>query len=132
MQRIRLHSNGSPGNEFCRPPHQHLVGEVRGQHRPAILWPPPQQSHRHIPGAAAQIQNLCVTPGEHLAKRTCRPPPPNPVNIAGEDMVQQIVAWGDLVEHGAHGCGCAGLIPGPVGLSSSRHDYLPLSEGRRM
>ncbi len=47
-------------------------------------------------------------------------------------MVQQIVARGDLVEHRAHGGSCAGLIPGPIGLSSRRHDYLLLSESRRI
>jgi hypothetical protein len=47
-------------------------------------------------------------------------------------MVQQIVARSDLVEHRAHSCGGAGFIPGPFGLSSRRHDYLLLSESRRM
>src|ERR1700677_1852507 len=48
-------------------------------------------------------------------------------------MVQQIVARGDLIEHGADGGRCTGFVSGPLWLSARRdHGYVPPAERRRI
>ena len=99
MERVCLDGERSPGAKFCRPAQQHLVGEVGRQHGSSILRPMAQQRQRHIPGSTAEVENLRIGPGRASAKTACRPAPPDPVDIAGEHMIQEIVAGGDSIEH---------------------------------
>src|ERR1700733_1696953 len=133
MEGIGFNGDSTLGSELCRTAQQHLVGEVGGQYWLGILWPASQQRQRHIPGSTAKIQNLCVRLGQHLAKTACRPAPPDTVDVAGQDMVQQVVAGGDLVEHGADRCLRADLVSGSFWLSARRgHGYLLPAESWRI
>jgi hypothetical protein len=63
----------------------------------------PEQSQRHVSGTAAGIENGGLGLRKNGVEATCGAAPPEAVDVAGKDMIQQIVARGDAVEHLPYG-----------------------------
>ena len=74
----------------------------------------------HVAGAAAEVENTCFRPREDLAEGACGAPPPGAINAARKDVIQDVVAVGDVVEHLLH-VGGGGLR---VGLRGRRQGVL--------
>ena len=102
MQRIGLDHRGSSPGQFRPSPHQHLRRKIRRHNRLCILRTPPQQRQGHIACAAANIQHLRLRPLQNRPESPRRPPPPRPIHIARQHMVQQIVTRRNAVEHRPH------------------------------
>ena len=81
---------------------QHLLRKIRRNHRLSVRRPPPQQRSGHVAGAAANVQHLRLRPRQNIPEAPRRPPPPRPVHIAREHMVQQVIARSNAVEHLPH------------------------------
>src|SRR5262249_47338312 len=76
---------------------QHFVREVAGQH-----GMPLRQRKRQIAGAAADIEHARIGPVENVPQFPHRPRAPVAIDVVGEQVIRQIVAMRDAVEHAAH------------------------------
>jgi len=81
---------------------EHAAGEVGGEDGARTFRPVFEEGHGHVAGAAADVEDGRVRPGEDLAKAARRAPPPEPVNVGAEHVVEQVVARGDGVKHLPH------------------------------
>src|ERR1017187_273045 len=64
-----------------------------------------EESHGHVAGAAADVEDSGIGVGEDGPEAPRRAPPPEPVHVGGEHMIQQVVPRRNGVEHLAH-CSC--------------------------
>src|ERR1017187_3647935 len=62
----------------------------------------PHQGHCHIACPAADVQHRRIGISQNRLEPPCSLPPPKPVYIGGEHMIQQVVPWRNLVEHLTH------------------------------
>jgi hypothetical protein len=62
----------------------------------------PAQRQGHVGGAAAQVERARAGALQDFAEEARRPPPPQLVDVEGEQVVEQIVAGRDGGEHRAH------------------------------
>jgi len=76
----------------------------------SILGTQSQQCQRHVPCSTADVQDCCFRAGEDALKSTRRTSPPEAVNLAGKNMVQQVIAGSNVIKHPAYRmCGAGGV-----------------------
>ena len=73
---------------------EHLAGEVHAHHRHPCRMP--RRFDREIAGAGAEVEDAGATPQLQL-RDSPRPPPP--IEPGAEDVVEQVVARRNRVEH---------------------------------
>jgi hypothetical protein len=98
------------------------VGKIRAENLIRCLSRPPPERERHVTGAATDIKNAGIRSGQDMSKLSRGLPPPKPINVEGEQMIEQIVAGRDGGKHFPHrtrgrlliksslGCGADGRI----------------------
>jgi hypothetical protein len=69
------------------------------------------QRNRKISGAGTQVKDIRVLALQDMSKATGRSTPPEAIDIQRENVVQEIVARGDLIEHFPHR-DCGGALVG--------------------
>jgi hypothetical protein len=99
MERVSLDRNNAAILKFSRAAHQHCVRKIRSQDGSCTCGTMAEQRQSHIPGPAADVEDRRLRSREDSAESARRSPPPQPVNVTGQHMIQQVVAWGDAVEH---------------------------------
>jgi len=80
-----------------------------------------------IAGAAADVEDSGVGIGKRGAKGKSGATPPEAIDVCGEDVVEEVVAGRNGVEHLLHGLSCAGLILHTQGLCAGGHHDLRAS-----
>lgn len=99
MESVRLDDGGRLPCKLLPGSGQHGRREIAGDHRLARVRTPTQKGPRHVTGPAADIQNPGRRANQDMPKAAGCTPPPEPVDIAGEDVVQQVIARSNTVEH---------------------------------
>jgi len=89
---------------------QHRGGKIRGDDRHSLVGPASQQRESHVAGAAADVEDARFGPHQNMQKTARRAPPPDAIHVAGEHVIQQVVARRDAVEHFADGAGRTGFV----------------------
>ena len=77
------------------------------------------KSKCHVAGAAAQIHHTGVRPGEDVSEGLSGSPPPQPVDIEREKMIEKVVTRRDGAEYLADGAGCCISIRGAFRRSAN-------------
>ena len=78
------------------------------------------EREKHVAGAAAQIEHAGARPSRAPPRRAPPSRAPAPVQIEGQEMIQQVVTAGDAAEHAAHPAR-RGLLAGDSGRRGAGH-----------
>src|SRR3979411_3353290 len=73
--------------------------EIRTQNRRSSGASAPTQSASHVSGAAAKIQHASIGTPQNGIELARGAPPPQPVNVERENVIQQVVARRDRRKH---------------------------------
>src|ERR1700716_3523675 len=73
--------------------------EIRTQNRRSSGASAPTQSESHVSGAAAKIQHASIGTPQNGIELARGAPPPQPVNVERENVIQQVVARRDRRKH---------------------------------
>jgi hypothetical protein len=84
-------------------------------------------------GSAAEVDDAGVGLGESFAKGFCDAGPPAATGVGGEQLIEQVVAGGDGVEHFADGERGGGFIRRGVGAGGAGrgHHFIPVASMAR-
>ena len=118
MEGVGFDDGGIVVAKLFRGAREHGVGKIGGEDGLRVLRAMAQQGQGHVSRAAANVEDGGLGLREDCAKAARGATPPEAVDVAGEDVVQQVVARGDAVEHFPHGGGGALLVGGSGGLRS--------------
>src|SRR5690242_11569003 len=76
---------------------------------------PFRERQRQVAGAAADIEHARIGAVEHVAQAADRAGAPITINVVGEQVIGEIVAVRDAVEHAAHPASGFLLVARPLG-----------------
>jgi hypothetical protein len=104
---------------------EHLVGEVDGEDRGGVgsCGAMLEKSHRHVTGAAAEVEDDGFGMLKDWAEEEAGAAPPGAVDADGEKVVGAVVGGSDGVEHLLHVCG-GGLFCGRADGTGSGGEFV--------
>jgi len=111
--RAELRSAFSPGAN------QHGVGKIRAED---AGLPFPREGKGEVTGAAAEIEDIDAGALENWSKEACRAVAPEAIGLKREEMIEEVVARGDLCEHLADFAGSVGFRLSAFGLRAFYRD----------
>jgi hypothetical protein len=115
------------GTKLLRTSTQHAMRKIRCENGTRILCAVLQQGHGQVAGTAADVQHGGFRIGEYVTEIRGGATPPQPIDVGGEDVIEQVVARSDAVEHLLHGFGYSGLVLNTHRFGARcRHFYLPI------
>ena len=82
------------------------------------------EGYRHVSRAGTKIEHARVRARKNMRKHACRAAPPQFINVHRQDVVGQIVAWGNLIKHALHGLSGSAFICGFGGFGAANRRFL--------
>src|ERR1700721_2660188 len=125
MKCVGLNGDDVVWSEFFGAAREHLVGKVNGENgcgywggRPMFV-----ESHRHVAGAATEIEGDGLGMLEDWLEKSCRAVPPPLVDAGGDKVIRTVVGGSNGVEHLLDGGGGV-LFAGDAGWACAGGDLV--------